>query len=53
MNGNDFLLLINAAIAFFDVYLYKVYVMDIKKCPENDDDLDPMLEDIYSRQREK
>lgn len=49
MNTNDIFVLINAVLVIVDVYLYKVYVMDVKNNLERDEELGSMLDDIYPK----
>lgn len=48
MNLNDALLMINAVLAIVDIYLYKVYVMDVKKPIDNDEEFGVIVDDIYN-----
>ena len=49
MNANDIFVLINAVLAILDVYLYKVYVMDVKNNSKKDEEIGSMLDDIYRK----
>lgn len=48
MNLNDALLMVNVVLAIVDIYLYKVYVMDVKKNVEKDEEFGMILDDIYT-----
>lgn len=48
MNLNDALLMINAVLAIVDIYLYKVYVMDVKKPIDSDEEFGVIVDDIYN-----